>query len=289
VRIFSGDSAGATDAVTRAVALAPRSFEEAFFALYTMLLLRHYDDARVLLAHARALEPENLAVQTLAADLGAAVGDTAGVSAAMRALRAAGEGSLMIDQMRSGDAALQQELAAVSLASMRASTADDSAKYYRVKAQLFLSRGEAARARALVDSAYRLAASQATKVPAGTMAAAFWWREIAWNAAARGDRAAAVAALRQSAADPMIRDRSGGESDAHQTCTGAEVYGLLGDAEAMLPLLRRCLTMPSGYHLAQLGQPAFARFRADPRIRALATEIAAAQARVRNTPVLAGR
>jgi hypothetical protein len=145
------------------------------------------------------------------------------------------------------------------------------------------------RARGLVDSAYRPAASQETKVPAGTIGAAIWWREIAWNAAARGDRAAALAALRQSAADPLIRYRPDGQADAFQTCTGAEVYGLLGDAEAMLPLLRRCLTMPNGYHLAQLGQPAFARFRADPRIRALATEIAAAQARVRSTLVRAGR
>jgi hypothetical protein len=62
------------------------------------------------------------------------------------------------------------------------------------------------------------------------------------------------------------------------------VYGLLGDVEAMLPPLRRCLTMPNGYHLVQLGQPAFARFRADPRVSALASELAAAQARASSTP-----
>lgn len=195
----------------------------------------------------------------------------------------------MLDQMRSGDAALQQELATVSMASMPASTAEDSAKYYRVKAQLFLSHGEAARARTLVDSAYRVAASQETKRPAGSSDAAFWWRVTAWNAAARGDRAGAVAALRRGAADPRSLGHPGSETDADQTCTSAEVYGLLGDADAMLPLLRRCLTMPNGYHLAQLGQPAFARFRGDPRIRALATEIATSQARARNTPVGAGR
>ena len=225
----------------------------------------------------------------MAADLATAVGDTVGVSAAMRALRAAGGGAEMLDQMRSGDAALQQELAAVSLASLGATTADDSDKYYRAKAQLFLARGEAARARALVDSADRLAASHEAKRPAGANDAASWWRVTAWYAAARGDRPAAVAALRQSAADPLIRERPGGGDDADQTCTGAEVYGLLGDAEAMLPLLRRCLTMPNGYHLAQLGEPAFARLRADPRVRALTAELVAAQARVRSTPVRAGR
>ena len=97
-----------------------------------------------------------------------------------------------------------------------------------------------------------------------------------------------MAALRQSAADPLIRGRIGGRAAASQTCTGAEVYGLLGDAEAMLPLLRRCLTMPNGYHLAQLGAPAFARLRADPRVRALTAELVAAQARVRSTQVRAG-
>ena len=45
-------------------------------------------------------------------------------------------------------------------------------------------------------------------------------------------------------------------------------------------------TRPNGYHLAQLGEPAFARFRGDPRVRALAAELAAAQARAPSTPVL---
>ena len=286
-----GDTAGAVDAVNRARALAPRSRDNVFLAFYLMLSLRRYDDARDLVARARALEPEWLGVPTMAADLAHAVGDTAGVSAAMRTLRAAGQGAQMLDQMRSGDAALQRELAAVSLASLGASTAVDSNRYYRVKAQLYLARGEGAKARALVDSGYRLAASHAANLPAGANDVQYWWRHVAWYAAARRDRPAAVAALRQSAEvkGPLIAGHPGNQFDAFQTCTSAEVYGLLGDGEAMLPLLRRCLTMPNGYHLAQLGQPAFARFRADPRMRRLATEIATAQARIRSTPVRAGR
>ena len=62
---------------------------------------------------------------------------------------------------------------------------------------------------------------------------------------------------------------------------------MLGDAEAMFPFLRRCLTMTNGYHLPWLGEPAFARFRADSRVRALAAELAAAQARARSTPLSA--
>jgi hypothetical protein len=47
------------------------------------------------------------------------------------------------------------------------------------------------------------------------------------------------------------------------------VYALLGDAEAMFPLLRRCLTMPNGVHVAQLADPALRRYRDDPRFQAL--------------------
>ena len=283
-----GDSAGAADAVTRAVALAPRSRDIVFIAMYTALQLRRYDAARDLLARARALEPEWLGVPTMAADLATAVGDTAGVSAAMRTLRAAGQGAQMLDQMRSGDVALQQELAAVSLASVGAASAVDSIRYYRVKAQLHLTRGEGAKARALVDSGYRLAASHAANLPAGAHDAPDWWRKVAWHAAARRDRPAAVAALRRSIADPLIAGHPGSQADARQTCTSAEVYGLLDDAETMLPLLRRCLTMPNGYHLAKLGEPAFARVRADPRVRALAAEISATQALARSTRARAG-
>jgi hypothetical protein len=50
----------------------------------------------------------------------------------------------------------------------------------------------------------------------------------------------------------------------------AEVHALLGDAETMYPLLRRCLTMPNGHHPAHLAEPEFRRYRGDPRYRALA-------------------
>lgn len=51
----------------------------------------------------------------------------------------------------------------------------------------------------------------------------------------------------------------------------AEVYALLGDTEAMLPLLRRALTMPNGGSAANLlVEPEFIRPRNDPRFQALA-------------------
>jgi hypothetical protein len=274
--------------VTRALALGPRSIEAVRAGVSAMVALRRYDEARELVAHAQALEPGAPLVISLAVELASAVGDTAGVSAGMRSLRAAGvaRSTVLLDKMRLGDAALQQELATLSLASLRAATARDSMGYYRTKAQLFLARGEAAPARAIMDSGFRVSASYATEFATDSVDAALLSRRAAWFAAGRGDRQAAMAALRQGAGDPAIRGRPGNLRDADQTCTSAEVYGLLGDVEAMLPLLRRCLTMLNGYHLAQLGQqPAFARVRADPRVRALAAELAAAQPRARSASV----
>jgi serine/threonine protein kinase/TolB-like protein/Tfp pilus assembly protein PilF len=288
----AGDSAGAVDAAARAVALGPRSEEVIFEVIRVMLALRRYDDARDLIARGRALEPESPAMPLMAVELASAVGDTAAVSSAMRELRAAGAGRgvEMLDKMRVGDAALRQEVAAVSLALVGAATARDSILYYRAKVQVFLTRGETARARALMDSGARVSAARAAAYSADSINAASLFRRVAWFAAGRGDRPAAVAALRRGAADPVIRGRPGNVWDADQTCTSAEVYGLLGDAEGMLPFLRRCLTMPNGYHLAQLTeQPAFAHLRADPRVRALVAELAAAQARARSTPVRVAR
>jgi tetratricopeptide (TPR) repeat protein len=284
-RYQTGDSAIAVDAVARALALAPRSLVVVLEGARAMLALRRYDDARDLLARARALEPEAPGVHFGAVYLAGAVGDTAGVSAALRALHAAGaaRGGALLEMMRLGDAALQQEPAAVSLASVGAATAADSATYFRVKSEFFLARGEAAQARALMDSGFRVSASHETDYSAGSWDAANTSRFVAWFAAARGDRTGALTALRRAAADPLISGHPGSTGDADQTCISAEVHGLLGDAEAMLPFLRRCLTMPNGYNLPLLGQPAFARFRADPRVRALAAELTAARARAHST------
>jgi len=280
IRLQAGDSVGAVDAVTRAVALAPRSLEVFVGGMRAMALLRRFDDVRDLLARARALEPEAPSVQIWEAYLAWAAGDTAGLSRAVRVARANGalHGALNLFLLLSSDAALRQELATSSLASVGAMTARDSDEYYFQKAGLFLARGEAARARALADSGYRVVTALLAGLPAGTADAAFWLRELAWYAAARGDRPAALAALARAAADPLIPGRPGGQEDAAQTCYSARVYGLLGDTEAMLPHLRRCLTMVNGSPLAQLSDPAFARLRADPRMRALAAELAAAQA-----------
>jgi hypothetical protein len=48
--------------------------------------------------------------------------------------------------------------------------------------------------------------------------------------------------------------------------------------------------MPNGHPVAALGtEPAFARHAADPRVQALAAELAAAEQRARTTPVQPAR
>jgi serine/threonine-protein kinase len=277
----TGDSAGAADGVARAVALAPRSLDVLIAGARTMRMLRRYDDVRNLLARAQALDPDAPRVHFGEAYLARAFGDTAGVSAAVRALHAGGaaRGTEMLDLMRSGDAGLQRELVAITLDSLNAPAAVDSETYYRVKAQVALVHGETARARALIDSGYRVSLSHMAHDPADSPEAAHTSRIIAWFAAERADRSGALTALRRAAADPLIKKWPGGLQDAEQTCISAEVYGLLGDTEATLPLLRRCLTMANGYHVWRLGEPAFARVRDDPRVRALAAELRVAQSR----------
>jgi TolB-like protein/Tfp pilus assembly protein PilF len=289
-RYRTGDSAGAVDAVRRLAILSPRAARRLLGGAQIMIRLRRYDDARDLLARARALEPDAPAVQLVTFQLASATGDNSGANAAGRAFSAMGEvrGTrllFLLQGFQFADAALLQELATASLDSSGARTARDSVDYFANKAELFLARGEAARGRALMDSGFRVATTWLAHLPDGSPDAAYASRYLAWLAAGRGDRAAAVAALRRGAADPLItHGRPGSDVDGNQTCTSAEVYGLLGDAEAVLPFLRRCLTMHNGYPLPRLGEPEFAPVRNDPRVRALAAELTAAQDRARRTP-----
>jgi hypothetical protein len=162
-------------------------------------------------------------------------------------------------------------LAGASPDTYGAASAADSLAFFTEKAKLFMTRRDMARARPLLDSAYvivgRLAASSA--------AAPEWrrqrWRELAWLAAAHGDRSAALAALQRGATSPRIALQPGSTIDAEQTCASAEVSGLLRDIEPMLIALRRCLMMPNGGDPSELAEPVFLPYQADPRFRALVT------------------
>ena len=69
------------------------------------------------------------------------------------------------------------------------------------------------------------------------------------------------------------------------SCETARLSGLVRDVSAMLPNLRRCLTMPNGNPpFVLFTELAFAQHLADPRVRALAAELSAAEQRARAAP-----
>ena len=275
-RQLSGDSAAAWNAVSRAVPLAPRSYHILTDAFDVALALRRYDDARTLLARRQALDPAGLGTIRAAAWLALALGDSAGVARALHEYRARGgvvrPGGLLY-LVRHADSSLARELARASPDTYGAATAEDSLSVYAEKAQLLVARGDSAHARALVDSGYRimarLANDRANDRASDPERRRYLARQVAWFAAARGDRAGALAALALGATSTRIAQQPGSTIDAEQTCQSAVVYALLKDVDAMLAAERRCQTMPNGHHRSELAEPAFAPYRADPRFRAL--------------------
>ena len=266
-----GDSAGAWQAVERVTPLAPASKRVLAVSFNTAMVLRRFKDAADLLARERALDPSAPGPIHHAAELAEQLGDSAGVGRAVRELRARGgrlgaeDGSLM----RHGGAALQHELATGSLASFAPGSAPDSTLLYNEMAELFMTRGDYAHARALADSGWNVAkrlADDPNQTPYLRRLATLL---LAWYAAVRGDRPAALSALRRVGESPTIAMYPNGVEAAYLTCFTAEVYGLLDDVGAMLPFARRCFTMPNGYPIAYLNEPAFARHLNDPRVRSL--------------------
>jgi serine/threonine-protein kinase len=271
-RQLAGDSAAAWNAVTHAVQLGPRSYNVLTNAFDVALALRRYDDARSLLARRRALDPTDLGTIRASAWLALSVGDSAGVARALHEFRAQGgviRTGGMLSLLRRADATLVRELARSSPDTYGASSAEDSLAFYSEKAQVIVALGDSAHARALVDSGYRIARRLASDRASDPERQRDWARQIAWFAAVRGDRAVALDALRRGAVSPRIAQQPGSTIDAEQTCLSAGVYALLGDPEAMFPVLRRCVTMPNGMHRAELSDPVFSPYRADPRMQAL--------------------
>ena len=289
----SGDAASAWPTAIEALRLAPRSTSVLYQAFRTALPLRRYADAGELVARFRALEPGVGRGDVMAGQLAAAVGDSMAVVQALRAYETKG-GRLRADDqpssflirtplqlMRFGDRAMGDALLDGTPATFGARSAEDTQRVYDEQIELLRRRGDTARVRPLLDRSRvifeRLAALH------GDYSAG-----LAWFAAAEGNRAAADRALASyAAADAaQLRDAPGGIDDAYLTCFRAEVAGILGDVDAMLAPLRRCMTMANGYPVAWLrNQAAFTRHAADPRVRALAAELEAAEARARRTGV----
>ena len=171
--------------------------------------------------------------------------------------------------MRNGETWLQNELANGSLASFSPGSALDSVNFYAEKAELFMSRGEDARAKGLADSAWRLEKRMVDDPNQSTFVKRTQYEVLAWLAALRGDRPTALAMLQQASESPTITMYPNGVEAVQLSCTRAAVYGFLRDVDSMLPFAERCFTKANGYPVAYLNDPEFARNRGDPRAAAL--------------------
>jgi serine/threonine-protein kinase len=270
--VFVGDSAGAWEAVQRILPLAPASKSVLATCFRTALSLRRYSDAKDLVARERALDPAALGPIFDAATLSAKLGDRASVGQAVLELQSRGGrlGASDGELMRNGDSWLQNELATASLASFAPGSALDSVSFYAEKAELFLSRGDNARALGLADSAWRLEKRMVDDPKQSNFVRRTQYEVLAWLAALRGDRPVALTMLRQAGESSTITTYPDGVEAVQLSCTRAAVYGFLRDVDAMMPHAQRCFTKANGYPIAYLSDPEFARNRNDPRVRALA-------------------
>jgi tetratricopeptide (TPR) repeat protein len=272
ILVFVGDSAGAWEAVQRVVPLAPASKSVLATSFNTALVLRRYKEAANFLARERALDPGAVGPIFDALTLAERLGDNARVGRAVRELRARGGrlGAQDGEFLRNGDAALQNELATGSLASFAPGSAIDSGSFYTEKAELLMSRGDYARARAVADSAWILEKRLADDPSQSRYVRRLRYEVLAWLAALRGDRATALSMLRRAGVGPNITMYPNSAEAVQFVCTSAAVYGFLNDVDAMMPFARRCFTSANGYPVAYLRDPEFVRHINDPRIKALA-------------------
>jgi eukaryotic-like serine/threonine-protein kinase len=268
---FVGDSAGAWESVERVVPLAPASRSVLATSFKTALVLRRYRDAAELLTRERALDPAGVGPIFDALTLAERLGDTAAVARAVGELRARGGrlGAQDGEFLRNGGATLQNELATGSLASFAPGSAVDSVSFYSEKAELFMSRGDHARARAIADSAWVLEKRMADDPSQSAYIRRLQYEVLAWLAALRGDRPAALSMLKLAGVGPNITMYPNSAEAVQFACTSAAVYGFLGDVDAMIPFARRCFTSANGYPSAYLRDPEFARNMGDARVRAL--------------------
>jgi serine/threonine-protein kinase len=269
---YVGDSAAAWEAVKRVLPLAPASRSALATSFITALAFRRYRDAADFVARERVLDPAALGPAFDAATLAEKLGDRAGVARAVRELRARGGrlGASDGELMRNGDAALQNELANGALASFAPGSALDTVNFYAEKAELFATRGDYPRAQALADSAWKVETRMAYDPNQSAYVRRTQYEVLAWLAALLGDRALALAMLRQAGESPSLAMYPKGVEAVQLSCTKAAVYGFLGDGETMMPFARHCFTSVNGYPIAYLNDPEFAWRKNDPRIKALA-------------------
>jgi serine/threonine-protein kinase len=273
---FVGDSVGAWRDVEELVRIAPRSIDALLIAATAAEALRRFSDANEFILRARVLAPQRIDLIRRSALLNRASGEFGNMTRALMSYRARGGRLVAADlaMLRVGAPSLRQELANGTAADFDVKTRADSFTYYSEKARLFMLQGESARSRPLLDSSavmLREILADLTLRPADRR------RYVdlqAWTDAARGERVKALAVATGLERDPMTQQWPDGQFAAATACNTAEIYALVDDVPAMLPELRRCLTLPGGlWQSSILTEPALARQASDPRARELFREL----------------
>ena len=274
VNSFFGDSTRALAQLERFSALAPRSVDALALAVELLIKFRRYQEASDFLDRAIGIDGTRLDLWSLRVELMNKAGDSTGVVRAVRDFRSHG-GQLTAtrtDWLRHGDAGLRRELANATLDTYGTNTRNDTLYLLDQLMQLAMEAGNAKRAGQLADSGLAVIEHGTTS---GTDAAYFHRADSKWEslfAAYRGDRARALRALAGSADSTMIRAYPASWDAVGFRCRSAEVFGMLGSVDEMLPPLRACLSLPSGYPAQFLHtQPALSRHLVDSRARALDT------------------
>ena len=270
-----GDSAGTWRDVERLVALAPRSADALVVAATAAQALRRFTEAGEFLQRSRQLEPDRIDLILRVATLGRASGNFRGMARAVREYRRLG-GQLTaahLNFLRVGDDAMQRELAESPPGALGVASRADSANYFSQKAQLFLSRRDAPRARALLDSSQVLLRLLLADWTTTASERRRYSDLMAWTDAARGERVRALAVATGMERDTLSLQFPNGQFAAGVACNSAEIYAFVDDVEEMIRQLRRCLTLPGGYAPSAISaEPALWRHAPDPRLAALLSE-----------------
>jgi len=272
VNSFFGDSARGLSQVERFVSLAPRSVDALAHAIELLTKYRRYQRASDLIGRALALDSTRLDLWSLGVELMDKAGDRASLAHAVRDYRARG-GQLTASRtywLRHGDAGLRRELADATLDTYGTNTRNDTLFLLDQMLQLAMEEKNAPRAAALADSGSALVRRRQSGGADATFFARIDSRWEARFAAYRGDRQRALRALSASADSVMVRAHPASWDAVGYRCRSAEVFGMLGAVDDMIPSLRACLSLPSGFPTHYLhAQPALAAHLADPRVKAL--------------------
>ena len=272
VHSFFGDSTRGLPQVQRFVALAPRSVDALAGAVELLTKYRRYREASNLIGRALDLDSTRLDLWSLRVDLMGKSADRAAVARAVRDYRAHG-GQLTARRthwLREGDAELRRELAAATLDTYGTNTRNDTLYLLDQMMQLAMEEKNASRAAALADSGLAIARR---KQVGGSDTTYYRRVDNEWEAlfaAYRGDAKSALRALAGSVDPAMIRVYPASWDAVAYRCLSAEVFGMLGKVDDMLPPLRACLSLPAGFSTQYLHtQPALSAHLADPRVKAL--------------------